>query len=237
MDWKYFIAPAIGIAFVIGGIIKLKKVGDEKRLFRMMSALPVTKISDVRQGQVKLEGKVQASQQIKSKYGLANCVYFRSVTEQYRRTGKRGSTWIVVSSDSGSVPFWVGDGSGKIEIDLQGVGKDSIVLNETYIEGGKPKAAGIGPFKYEGFGLGDKRKRESVLKAGDELLVYGRMEKGKITYDKDAPILISTLPEAEVIAKFGSDDWQAHLGGIYAIVIGTMLIVVGCVFASGSLGI
>lgn len=116
MDWAYYIAvgvlEACGIAFSITGIVTLRN-------FNLIRRIPLSAISAVNRGIVKIRGKASAEKYLKSPFSKKDCVYYRYEIETYRavKSGKRTSyQWKYSGYGDDRILFTCTDSTGSILI-------------------------------------------------------------------------------------------------------------------------
>lgn len=198
---------------------------------------------------VKLNGVIRCDQPLISELRQEPCVHYQmSVTREYEETvtqrdsqGNTGQTTNrgseTVSSNKRSVPFYLEDSTGRIDVNPEGAQIATIKTLEDF----RPEAAG-GMIAYGGFSLvlGDPpsgrrrtlgyRYREAVLPIGQRAVVVGMMSDhgGHLTVQKPTHLenkFIISLKDEEALAKEADiSAKQAFYGMVAGLGVGVVLI-------------
>ncbi|MBF2079608.1 MAG: E3 ubiquitin ligase family protein [Synechococcales cyanobacterium T60_A2020_003] len=204
---------------------------------------------------VKVLGTIECDRPLQSELSATDCVYYTmSVTREYEETvtrtdseGKRttetqhGSQ--VMSSNKRSVPFLLNDGTGTIEVSVDGATIDT----ETVLDEFRQESDRGGLISYGSFSLAVNapsagrrtlgyRYNESVLPIGRRVLVVGMVSDQPGTLVLQKP----TNPDHRFIVSFKTDDTlttesdraakNTSLWMKICLVVGAVLILIGMLF-------
>lgn len=237
------------ILLLVGGGLFFVRRHQQNRAFSLKSARKVN-VADLQstaaavaeeigggdwRDYVKLWGEIQADQPLRSDLKQQPCVHYSfTVLREYEETVReknaegevetrtqRGSE--TLSSHSQSIPFYLQDASGKIQVDPEGADIETVeVLND--FQPGDPAGGMLayGHFKRTlsvGLGSSDRRTlgyryRESVLPVGRSVLILGAAsdQRGTVAIAKptqgDRHFIISLRPdEALTQAADRNSQW------------------------------
>jgi hypothetical protein len=83
---------------------------------RLIQNTPTSTIRGLAMGLVEIQGAISAPQILTTPLSKTECVVYKFMVEEYRRTGRSGHWATVASGDSFESPFWLDDGTGKIMV-------------------------------------------------------------------------------------------------------------------------
>lgn len=87
---------------------------------RLIENIPTSTVRGLAMGLVELSGKAETPTLLKSPLMKTECVLYKYLIEEYRRSGK-SSRWVTIASgNSFYSPFWLNDETGKITVFPQG---------------------------------------------------------------------------------------------------------------------
>ncbi|MBI5390087.1 hypothetical protein HZB02_01225 [Candidatus Woesearchaeota archaeon] len=211
-------------------------------LKRLIDNLPTSKVRSLAMGIVEVKGKIVVKDSVlKSPFTNKNCVAYRYLIEEYRKTSKDTSSWVQIDRGEERTPFYVQDETGKVLVDPTGAEIDIPIDYEFQTGFGKTipsvvqqfaqkKRVAVGTF----LGMGRKlRFREYFIAPNDQLFILGtagdnpqvtegtaKKNEDDIMIQNGKPLFyISDQQENGIVNKF---KWQA-VGGIIG---GSVLIVV-----------
>jgi hypothetical protein len=107
-----------GFVFILG-FVKMRK-------WRIIKDTPRSKIRSMAMGIVEIHGGVEADTVIKSPFSKTDCVYYKWVIKEYRKSsssskGGSGSyRWEEMSSGEKGIPFFAKDETGRVWVDPKG---------------------------------------------------------------------------------------------------------------------
>ena len=108
------------VFFTISATVSLccfRSARKSNEMFEMMESTPISSISDIQGGPTEIKGKVKAQEDVLvSPWGKKRCVYYKFEVDQDE--GENRSSKYV--REEQSLPFMVQDGSGQVNVDLQG---------------------------------------------------------------------------------------------------------------------
>jgi len=226
------------VLLIIGGILFFVQRGQRQRVKSLQLARDVTVAelqrlaadiaSEIGGGNwrdyVKLRGILRCDQPLVSELKQAPCIHYQmSVTREYEETvtqqnsegqtvreTQRGSE--TVASNRRSVPFYLEDATGRIEVDPDGANPDTVKALEDF----RPEAAG-GMIAYGGFtrvvesASGDRRTlgyryREAILPIDQRAVVVGMLSDrgGNLRVQKPTDAghqFIISLKDEDTLAK------------------------------------
>jgi len=116
-DDRDIIWAAIGFGFGIWSFFLGFKRLRRKRL---IENIPTSTVRGLAMGLVELYGKAESVNLLKSPLTHTECVLYRYLIEEYRRSGKSGHWVKIASGDSFYSPFWLNDETGRIMVFPQG---------------------------------------------------------------------------------------------------------------------
>jgi hypothetical protein len=200
---------------------------------------------------VSLTGNSRAERELLSEHSQTPCVYYESsVIREYERTERtagsrnrpgrtrRSRTSETISSNSGSVPFFIEDESGKVRVVPDGAEFDAReVLNRFDPSADAGPSVSIGGFNMN-LGTGSRtlgyRYKESIIPVDDRVFVLGVVdESGQISRPgngrENASLIVSYRDEASLRDAWRrSARWQAY-GSIGSAAVGVILIVTAAI--------
>ena len=237
----------LGIGVVLGsGLFYQGFVWFKQK--QLIENIPTSKVRSIAMGLVEIHGDVVPikKQVLKSPFTNKDCVYYRFMVEEYRKSGKH-SRWITVRSGRQGVHFGIKDNTGTVLVDPKdahidvphdnvyksGIGRDPPKEVKHFL-----KAQGL---RHEGFfGLNKKmRFTEWFIKSKEKLYIMGTA--GDNPFKEEATALhgvedimiqkgknekfyyISNKHEGQILTKL---KWQT-LGGILGGAIITIISLVG----------
>lgn len=254
------------ICISIGVVLYVVERNQRGRAFSLRSAKPAT-VADLTQlaqavaqdmgggswrDYVKLTGTVDCDRPLRSELTQDACVYYSMTVErEYEETvtrkdddgdrhteTERGSE--VVSSNARSAPFWLSDGTGKIEVEPDGAVIDAEqVLDEFRTEGGRNGSISYGSFSLD---IGQPRSgrrtlgyhyRESLLPLNRRVLVVGMVsdQAGRLVLQKPIQssqrFMVSLKTDEALIAESDRTAINAALWMKICLVAGAILILIG----------
>ncbi len=206
---------------------------------------------------VKVLGTVECDRPLMSELKQEPCVYYtmsvrRDYEETVMRTDSKGKSYRetqrrseTVATNTQSIPFWLHDTTGKIEVNPDEAAIDSVKLLDEF----RPDQASSDVLRYGAFSQalgraergGDRhtlgyRYSESILPLGRRVLVVGEVSdhSGSLVLRKpSAPgqkWLISLKTDDELAAKADQGAKQAGIAMKVCLIGGAMLIIMGLVF-------
>ena len=102
-----------GLLIFFHGFVCLKRA-------RAIESIPTSRIRSLPMGQVEVSGEAQTTAALKTPFTLLDCVWYQFLVEEYRRTGRQAGYVTVSRGNSGDIPFYVEDETGKILVDPRG---------------------------------------------------------------------------------------------------------------------
>ena len=212
-------AIVVGTVLLIGGIRQYFKK-------KMIENTPTSKVRSIAMGFVELAGKVAPEKEVmKSPFTNSDCVYYKYIVQEYRRSGK-SSYWATIKSDSQCTNFYLKDATGQVLVDPQ---KAKIDIPYDFRTGSVAGAPHLRNFlqthkirnTFLGFG---KRMRytEYYLAPNDKIYILGsatsRPDSQNSVNNEDKILIkkgtlnkifyISDSSEAEILKKY---KWQVPL--------------------------
>ncbi|MGE0792826.1 MAG: hypothetical protein AB7V77_01445 [Candidatus Woesearchaeota archaeon] len=194
------------------GIYTLIRGSKEFIKYKLITTVPLRKISEIKENYTHIKGKVVGKNSIKVPFSNVNCVYFKydiEVMGTLSFTSRH--SWDVMYSYQSKNEFYIDDGSKKILIDPLNIDANltfkkiykltsrikedvDLLKNElTNIINNPIKSLDITEYKLELKNeresdllrrVNDKRLKEYYIQEGDEIEIYGNFEKNTIKNNK-----------------------------------------------------
>ena len=102
-----------GLLVFLHGFVCLKRA-------RRIENIPTSRIRSLPMGTVEVSGQALSPAALKTPFTLVDCVWYRFLVEEYRKSGRRSSYVVVGRGNSEDIPFYVEDETGKILVDPRG---------------------------------------------------------------------------------------------------------------------
>jgi hypothetical protein len=204
---------------------------------RLIDDLPTSKTQGVFIGLAELKGTAESETPLTSYLANALCVQYtwqieehwaRTVTETY--TDSKGHTqvrtrtesgWTKVGGDSKSVPFYLKDDTGIIQVVPDGAKIHNVKTFDETASRGSPLYFGKGPEREIANTTHKRRFHETALLLHTMLYVLGQARErqdvvaAEITHDKNAPMfLISTQTEKQISTGYARWFWALLVLGL-----------------------
>jgi hypothetical protein len=200
---------------------------------------------------VKVVGQIHCDRPLTSELKQETCVYYKmSVTREYEETvtsrdkdGKvtqstrRGSE--TVSSNEQSVPFWLDDGSGRIEVNPHGAGIEAISVLDEFRQGDEGGKIAFGRFSFRVSSGGRRtlgyRYREQVLPLGRRVLVLATVSDGvgslvlQKPLDAQRAFIVSLKTDEELTQSAERAAQGLFYGMVGCFAVGGLLFILGLV--------
>lgn len=170
IDFGWALTPA-------GALLSLSALTMFQRK-RMVEHTPTSKLRSLQMGTVEIIGEAKRKYALRAPHSLVTCVYYRYkvLKKEVRHTSQGVATeqWVVVDrGNSGPVPFYLDDGTGKALIDPDGAVISGLQTEEYY---------GSMAELFTGAALSSDRKVvESVIPEGARLYILGHARPIKNT--------------------------------------------------------
>ncbi|MBI4616654.1 MAG: hypothetical protein HY720_23790 [Planctomycetes bacterium] len=240
-----WILVVIGTAFAGGGVLLGFLSRGYRTKVRRIEETPTSEIRNVRPGLAEIRGRIKAGgEPLASPLSGKPCVYYDFKVEELhrRRSGRRGGSstqWRTVVRDRQTAPFWVDDGTGQAEVEIE---KADLILaadahaRSGFLQDAPPELEGMLRERYGRSSQGlifnkTMRYSETILEEGDDLFVLGtavrdagarpRFVKG------DDAFVVSDSDEASVLSSLRSSAMATAilgvvlgLGGVVAAAVG-----------------
>jgi hypothetical protein len=215
---------------------------------KLIENTPTSKIRAIAMGPVEVYGKIMpADKTLKSPLTGATCFYFKSVIEEYKKQGKH-SKWVVISTLSDAVSFFVKDDTGRVLVDSKDSTIDIPQDYQLYASKVDKLPATISALLKKqdiaATGLFNLKKNlrftEYYLAPGDLAYVFGTAASNPFVKDgtalensqgviiqkgsKNSFFYISDSPEKEVTQKFSRTMYFSIFGGAVASLVGLFVI-------------
>ena len=167
----------IGVLMLIGGLASYRKRS-------LIQNIPTSKIRSIAMGLVEIFGEVVPTKEklLKSPFTNKDCVYYKYVIEERRRTGSghyKSSAWKKIKEGSESVRFFLKDNTGQVLVEPKGAAVD-IPADHEFRLGTKPNRYAENffnsiNFRYKGFlGLNRNiRYKEYFIQPKEKIYVLG----------------------------------------------------------------
>jgi hypothetical protein len=204
---------------------------------------------------VKLMGTVECDRPLRSELTQVPCVYYsmsvkREYEETVTRTDDKGNTRTetqrgseVISSNTRSTPFWLNDGTGRIEVILEGAAVEA----EKVLDEFQPDTAPGGGLSFGGFSISPGlpltgrrtvgyRYTESLLPMDRRILVVGMVSDhtGTLVLQKPTQgqqrFIVSLKTDESLIAQSDRHAKSASRWMIGCLTAGVLLILWGILF-------
>lgn len=179
------------------------------RLKRQIENTPTSKVRSVAMGMVEVKGRALRKYALIAPMSHVPCVFYRLT--KYRR--EKNNQWQVTStSSSDSVPFWLEDDTGRVEIDPFGCRVSAGTKQE-----GSPGQVGLTRFSDDS----DEKWVEEIIVEGTLLYVLGfasvKQEDGPTLAEKKVEALRELKRNPQHIQQFdtdgdgkiSADEWDA----------------------------
>jgi len=226
------------ISFIIGVILFFVAASKRKSLFSVLSSEKrnckqlvetAKSISDeIGAGsfneRCRIWGKIESSEPLISELTERECVYYRSAvyrkyetTESY--TDEKGNSRTrrvtqeeCLSSNTNQIPFYLNDGTGKVEVSLEGaVIEDTVKVLDRFVPGeSSGSALSFGRFSFSLSPFGGSRTlgyryEESIIPVNNNLFVVGEASDGQgyvriqAPHEKGYKYLVTMKSEEEYV--------------------------------------
>lgn len=103
----------LGLLLFSHGFVCLKRA-------RRIENIPTSRIRSLPMGTVEVSGQALSPVALKTPFTLIDCVWYRFLVEEYRRSGRRSRYVVVARGHSEDIPFYVEDETGKVLVDPRG---------------------------------------------------------------------------------------------------------------------
>ena len=87
---------------------------------RRIESIPTSRVRSLPMGTVEVSGQALSPAILKTPFTLVDCVWYQFLVEEYRRSGRDSRYVTVARGNSGDIPFYVEDETGKILVDPRG---------------------------------------------------------------------------------------------------------------------
>ena len=168
-------------AFVFAGAILFQYGFLRMSEYLLARNVPRSKIRSAAIGLVEIQGTVVPGQVLTTPYSKSECVYYRSVLQEYRMhyTSSSGSEyrWDTISTDSHRLPFWAKDETGQILIDPTGAEFEIPQIQSGFLG----KDGEENDNQSFSTNVGDKRYDEYFLSPSENVCVLGTVAIRKDT--------------------------------------------------------
>lgn len=193
------------IFFFFSGIASFFYGFNRLRRKRLIENTPTSTVRGLALGLVELCGKAQKTVLLESPLTQTECVLYKYLVEEYRRSGKSGHWATIAKGDSFYSPFWLDDATGRImvfpkgaELVLPADYRFSTGLGRSLPENLITFMDGSG-ISYRGW-LAVRRLRftEWYIKEGDNVYVIGTAGKSQehsVDYDNRQKQLMQRIKE------------------------------------------
>jgi hypothetical protein len=169
---------------------------------RLIENIPTSTIRGLAMGLVEICGTAQKTALLKSPFSLTECVLYKYLVEEYRKSGKSGSWQTIVSGDSFYCPFNVNDGTGSMRVLPRSA---ELLIQAGYTFKSSLMKAYPAPIiefmethgiRYKGW-LGSRqlRFREWFIREGDTAYVLGTAQRTNDAFDDYRRKLYERLDE------------------------------------------
>ncbi len=221
------------------------------RLRRLVRELPTCKAKGVFVGQVEMKGDAVSEVPLESFLAGSPCVWYEySVEEHWRRvrvetyTDSKGNVrtrtrvdtgWETVASDKVWQSFLLTDDTGAVLVHPAGAKVEPVQVFSRQCSMGDPLYYGKGPSGSVSGSTHERRFTERAIRAGQRLYLLGTArerkdcaaaEVAKACFAEDV-FLISCRSEDEIARSSGWKSWLYPVGGVCALLLGTVLLADG----------
>lgn len=223
--------PVLALKVFISGLVVLVGSAYFSRLYarteqkiHSIETLPLLETDEATEGvPFSCEAMIAAegTNLLKSPYMGEACVYYHSITEEYKQRGKR-SEWVVIENLVNFVPFFLQDERGKLKVDITNMDSDFSGYGIDQVNRSVPdpdhseidgtmllqRAASQGTKKWLGIipATARLRRTEYVLKPGTKVFAHGYVSQreGELLLHEaaDHPLLISKKTKDAYIEEF-----------------------------------
>lgn len=98
------------------GVVVFFRGFNRLRRKRLIENIPTSTVRGLAMGLVELQGQAKATRILHSPLTKTECVVYKYLVEEYRKSGKSGHWHKIAGGNSFSCPFWLDDGTGKIMV-------------------------------------------------------------------------------------------------------------------------
>ena len=188
MALETLLIAGLGVLCALVGAGLVERGWERRRIATQLRQTPQSLTSDVTDNQavVELRGEVLAHPEagkLEAPFSENACVHREWRVEAQRRSSRRWSSWSTLGEGADSVAFLLADGHGRVRVDLPDI---DVVLLDSTREPGVSSVTGTSTvakeFVRNEIGEGameagllprSRRFRETLLRPGDEVYVYG----------------------------------------------------------------
>ncbi|MFH1889154.1 MAG: GIDE domain-containing protein [Candidatus Omnitrophota bacterium] len=191
-----------GVWFFFRGFNRLRRK-------RLIENIPTSTIRGLAMGLVELYGKAEKTPPLKSPFTKTECVLYKYLIEEYRKSGKSGHWVSIASGDSFYSPFRLDDGTGRIMVFPQHAELIMPVDNEFrtgIVNRSLPEAAidfmETNGIRYKNWlGMRTLRFKEWLIRPGEMVYVLGSAKKDDYYHSDYKKELIRRLEDLKVNAE------------------------------------
>lgn len=220
------------------GWVQVRTAAERERLAALIERTRTSKVKDLRPDTlVEVEGKVRPRDTgplPESPVSHTACVYWRLVVEeQVRRTTGTGknrrtqSVWITRLHRTGRVPFVLDDGTGGVEVELEGadvgLATDAAGRSGFLNDPSADVAQALNRFGFATAGLvfnKTLRWSETYLQPGDPLYALGTFDGRRVHRGADGVLIASDRGQHKVHAVFDGAARSARRSGVVCLTLG-----------------
>ncbi len=241
------------VALIVGGALLFfgRRTQAKTNLIGRVATSSVADLPKLLSGEmVEVKGTVRCDSPLTSEYANKPCVWYSSsVVREYEKRERDSDgdmqthrTSETISSNSQTTPFYVEDGTGKVEVHLEGAEIDApTILNrfETATNQGNGPSISIAGISFTA-GDNDRtlgyRYEVKALEVDKPLYVLGAYrEDGSIGApdhkDKFRRFIVSHRTEEELHASWGKQAFWLGTSAVVLIGVGAILLVVGIILS------
>jgi hypothetical protein len=216
---------------VLGGFLGLllsyREIG---KLFRVLRTSTSEIASLHAEEQVEIVGKADGETTLRSPITKTPCVLWQ-VTVSERRSSGRSSHWVTVYSNTSTAPFYVHDGTGRMQVHpgprmelllRDDVSQSSSIFNS--LDEQVQTALNEMGVNTKGFLNLNKpmRVQERFIETGDQIYLLGKTSSniGGQVMDNDSPLIVSDHSELRLLSGF---SWRVIVNIMIGIISGAAL--------------